>query len=188
MEPKSQPAGPACCLADCKLSLRMQTDKQDRHHWPILPSETILHRASSHCIFFFYLSLHFLGIFFPSTHMHVYELPNLFPLSSSSRSSSATICLSLLFSIDETSPFAADSPLSLSSGLLPRHRRRRAFGLFLLFYQLINPLQQDNELSIKPQDTIRLLERNMVSINIFQLPLSSHPLYCHVARPQTQPH
>lgn len=49
MEPKSQPAGPACCLRDCKLSLRMQTDKQDRHHLPILPSatETVTHAAAS---------------------------------------------------------------------------------------------------------------------------------------------
>lgn len=49
MEPKSQPAGPACCLRDCKLSVRMQTDKQDRHHLPILPytTETVTHAASS---------------------------------------------------------------------------------------------------------------------------------------------
>lgn len=76
MEAKSQPAGPACCLRDCKLSLRMQTDKQDRHHLPILPStsEIVVHVApspSSHCIFFFYLSLHFQEM---SVHMHVYEL------------------------------------------------------------------------------------------------------------------
>lgn len=47
MEPKSQPAVPACCLRDCKLSLRMQTDKQDRHHLPILPytAETVTHPA-----------------------------------------------------------------------------------------------------------------------------------------------
>lgn len=37
-ERNSQPAGPARCLGDCKLSLRMQTDKQDRHHLPVLPS------------------------------------------------------------------------------------------------------------------------------------------------------
>lgn len=49
-EPKSQPAGPACCLRDCKLSLRMQTDKQDRHHLLILPctAETAAH-ASPFC-------------------------------------------------------------------------------------------------------------------------------------------
>lgn len=49
MAPKSQPAGPACCLRDCKLSLRMQTDKQDRHHLPILPSTTatVVHTAPS---------------------------------------------------------------------------------------------------------------------------------------------
>lgn len=39
-EAKSRPAGPACCLRDCKLSLRMQTDMQDRHHLPVLPSTT----------------------------------------------------------------------------------------------------------------------------------------------------
>lgn len=37
---KSRPAGPACCLRDCKLSLRMQTDMRDRHHLPVLPSTT----------------------------------------------------------------------------------------------------------------------------------------------------
>lgn len=40
VEPPSQPAGPACCLRDCKLSLRMQTQRQDRNHLPILPSNT----------------------------------------------------------------------------------------------------------------------------------------------------
>lgn len=81
IEPKSQPAGPACCLGDCKLSLRMQTDKQDRHHLPILPStpETV-----ADAVPFCSPSLSVLHStsrrFLSPVHMHVYELPNPFPL------------------------------------------------------------------------------------------------------------
>ena len=98
MEPKSRPAGPACCLRDCKLSLRMQTDKHDRHHLPILPSaaETVARASPSS----FSPSFHSISRrFFLSSspvHTHVYELPNLFPLSSSS---SATVFPSLSLSL-----------------------------------------------------------------------------------------
>lgn len=79
-EPKSRPAGPACCLRDCKLSLRMQTDKQDRHHLPILPSttETVAH-ASPFCSPSFSILHSTSSRFFSFSpmHMHVSELPNL---------------------------------------------------------------------------------------------------------------
>ena len=133
MEPKSRPAGPACCLRDCKLSLRMQTDKHDRHHLPILPSaaETVARASPSS----FSPSFHSISRrFFLSSspvHTHVYELPNLFPLSSSS---SATVFPSLSLSLslplfffppllDEMSQLAVRSPLSLFDGSLPLHRR-----------------------------------------------------------------
>lgn len=66
MEPKRRPAGPACCLRDCKLSLRMQTDKQDRHHLPILPSttETVAH-ASPYCSSSFSILHSISKLFFP---------------------------------------------------------------------------------------------------------------------------
>lgn len=46
---KSRPAGPACCLRDCKLSLRMQTDMRDRHHLAVLPSNTESARPVRQC-------------------------------------------------------------------------------------------------------------------------------------------
>lgn len=82
-EPKSRPAGSACCLRDCKLSLRMQTDKQDRHHLPVLPSttETVV-RASPFCSPSFSnlhsFSCRFFFSFLPM-HVHVSEPPNLYP-------------------------------------------------------------------------------------------------------------
>lgn len=81
VEPKSQPAGPACCLRDCKLSLRMQTDKQDRHHLPILPSTTETAAHASPFCFPPFFSLPPRSIFhtiFPSFSpvcTHVYEHP-----------------------------------------------------------------------------------------------------------------
>lgn len=66
----SQPAGPARCLGDCKLSLRMQTDKQDRHHLPVLPSttETVAHASPSLPPSYFHPSLYFQAIFVPLFH------------------------------------------------------------------------------------------------------------------------
>lgn len=124
MEPKSQPAGPACCLRDCKLSLRMQTDKQDRHHLPILPSttETVAHAAPSAPFLFLSLTP-FPGDFFlfcPCTCMYMNSLIYFLYLSSSS----APFFLSPgLFSVDEMSQLAVYSPLSLLDGSLPLHRR-----------------------------------------------------------------
>lgn len=66
-ERNSQPAGPACCLRDCKLSLRMQTDKQDRHHLPILPSTAETVTRASHILlpsYSLYPSLYFQDFFF----------------------------------------------------------------------------------------------------------------------------
>lgn len=66
-ERNSQPAGPACCLRDCKLSLRMQTDKQDRHHLPILPSTAETVTRASHILlpsYFLYPSLYFQAFIF----------------------------------------------------------------------------------------------------------------------------
>lgn len=59
-ERNSQPAGPARCLGDCKLSLRMQTDKRGRHHLPVLPSttETAARAPPSLPPSYFYPSLH----------------------------------------------------------------------------------------------------------------------------------
>lgn len=116
MEAKSQPAGPACCLRDCKLSLRMQTDKQDRHHLPILPSttETAAH-ASPFCFppFFFCppapFSTRYFPLFHPCAHMFM-NSPYLFPPSPSCRRPSATFCLSLgLFFVYKMSQLAAKS-------------------------------------------------------------------------------
>lgn len=123
MEPKSRPAGPACCLRDCKLSLRMQTDKQDRHHLPILPSntETVIQAAPLPLPFCFFghPSLHLQSFLF--LYIQLNELPGLFPPS-------VTVPPILLFpwvafSVDEMSQLPVYSPLSLLDGSLPLHRR-----------------------------------------------------------------
>lgn len=116
MEPKSRPAGPACCLRDCKLSLRMQTDKQDRHHLPILPSttETVAH-ASPYCSSSFSILHSISKLFFSPlpVHMHVYKLPNLFPLSFSSATFFflSPFLSPGFFSVDEMSQLALYSTL-----------------------------------------------------------------------------
>lgn len=93
VEPNCWPAGSACCLRDCKLSLRMQTDKQDRHHFTILPpnTETASHASRSLPLFISFAApdaAAFFSFQLSPVHMHVYELPNLFSLSSLSHCSS----------------------------------------------------------------------------------------------------
>lgn len=116
MEPKSQPAVPACCLRDCKLSLRMQTDKQDRHHLPILPSttETVTHAAPSTPLLFLSFPPLPGGFFCPCTCMYMNSLIYFLYLP--------PLVLQSL-SVDEMSQLAVYAPLSLFNGSLPLHRR-----------------------------------------------------------------
>ena len=123
MAPKSQPAGPACCLRDCKLSLRMQTDKQDRHHLPILPStaETVVHTAPSPPPLFSILSPFPDDFFFIlPAHMHVYELPHVFSLSSFSP---CFLSVLRLFPSDGMSQLAVYIPSHCLMVCLPLYRR-----------------------------------------------------------------
>lgn len=108
-EAKSRPAGPACCLRDCKLSLRMQTDMQDRHHLPVLPSstETAAQRVAP---------LLPLRASLVQAYMHVYEVPS----SVSSACIPATSRLSLgLFSVWKSE--SASSRVSALKLLPPCH-------------------------------------------------------------------
>lgn len=84
-EAESRPAGPACCLRDCKLSLRMQTDMQDRHHLPVLPSTTENRRPMRRPSASLLLCSPLRAAFKPLSPRHVYEV--------SSSASSASIPL-----------------------------------------------------------------------------------------------
>lgn len=140
MEPKSQPAVPACCLRDCKLSLRMQTDKQDRHHLPILPSttETVTHAAPSTPLLFLSFPPLPGGFFCPCTCMYMNSLIYFLYLP--------PLVLQSL-SVDEMSQLAVYAPLSLFNGSLPLHRRQRVFGLFPLFYQFTSVILYTDTMS-----------------------------------------
>lgn len=160
-EAKSRPAGPACCLRDCKLSLRMQTDMQDRHHLPVLPSTT---ESAAQCV------------------------APLLPFSSPRRiraslAQAPTRLYSPLFrSFLLPSRYFPPVTWSLFRQLAAKPHRRSCchpvcvqcfissqyevekFGLLPLFYQLSSVILY-NDLSPHSQDSIRLLKSHWISVN-----------------------
>lgn len=125
-EPKRQPAGPACCLRDCKLSLRMQTDKQDRHHLPILPSMPPMHPPSAPLLFLSFTLFpgDYSPFFFrPCTCMFMNSLIYFLYLARVAAPPLLSVCRPGLFSVDKMSRLAVYSPLSLFNGSLLLHRR-----------------------------------------------------------------
>lgn len=121
----------ACCLTDCKLSLKMQTDNQDRHCLLALSStaETVVRAAPSAPLPLQFFTP-FLGNIFPPVHMRVWKHPN--PFSSIS-------CPHLCHFHSLFLQFSS----SLSDGLFPLRRRYKVCRLFPLFYHFNSVILYD---------------------------------------------
>lgn len=139
MEPKSRPAEIVNCHSGCRQTSK--TDIISTYYPPLLKLSSLQPLL---LLFFFHLSLHFHVIFlFARAHAWIWT----------TWSVSSIILLSQLhhslhlFSIEEMSPPAEYSPLSLFDASLPLNRRSRVFGLFPLFYQFTSVILYSGTMS-----------------------------------------